>query len=147
MLCNHRKSLNPILTLEIGSFPIVMAITVAILLLIYLTIPPPHESSGLDLPRVDHPTRMSDASEADAMVVAITRDQKVYFGIEQVTTIQLAPKIREHIAHGADRKVYIKADLRVQYGKVREVLDGVRSAGIVRIGILTDQRKVPRFVQ
>jgi hypothetical protein len=49
MLCNRRKSLNPILTLEIGSFPIVMAITVAILLLMYLTIP-----------TADHPIRISD---------------------------------------------------------------------------------------
>ena len=32
MLCIHRRSLNPILTLEISSFPMVMAITVAILL-------------------------------------------------------------------------------------------------------------------
>jgi hypothetical protein len=29
MLCIHRRSLNPILTLEISSFPMVMAITVA----------------------------------------------------------------------------------------------------------------------
>jgi biopolymer transport protein ExbD len=90
---------------------------------------------------------MTDADEADAMVVAITRDQRIYFGIDQVTTIQLAPKIREHIARGADRKVYVKADLRVRYGTVREVLDSVRSAGAKRIGILTDQRSVPRFVQ
>jgi biopolymer transport protein TolR len=147
MLCKHRRSLNPILTLEIGNFPTVMAITVAILLLIYLTIPTPHGGVGLDLPRVDHPVRMSDAGEPDAMVVAITRDQRIYFGIEQVTTIQLVPKIREHIARGGARKVYIKADLRVRYGKVSEVLESVRSAGILRIGILTDQRKVPRFVQ
>jgi len=147
MLCNHRKFLNPILTLENGSFPIVMAITVAILLLIYLTVPPPHGSNGLDLPKVDHPIRMSDASEADAMVVAITRDQNIYFGIERVTTIQLAAKIREHIARGGDRKVYIKADGRVLYGKVSDVFDEVRSAGILRIGILTDERRVPGFAQ
>jgi len=147
MLCNHRKPQNPILTLEIGDFPIIMAITVAILLLICVTIPTPHGGSGPDLPIVDHPVPMSDAGKPDAMVVAITRDQRIYFGIEQVTTIQLAPKIREHIARGGDRKVYIKADLRVRYGKVSEVLETVRSAGILRIGILTDQRKVPRFVQ
>jgi biopolymer transport protein TolR len=122
MLSNRRKSLNPLLTLEVSSFPIVMAIIVAVLLFIQLTIPKPHGGSGLDLPRVDHPIRMPDAGEADAMVVAITRDQKVYFGIEQVTTVQLVAKIREHIAYGADRKVFIKADLRVRYCKVSEVL-------------------------
>ncbi len=44
MLCHRRKSLNPILTLEIGSFPTVMAITVATSLLICLTFPPSHHS-------------------------------------------------------------------------------------------------------
>jgi biopolymer transport protein TolR len=147
MLCSHRKSLNPILTLEIGNFPIVMTTTVAILMLIYLTIPTPHRGCCLDLPKVDHPIPMFDASEADAMVVAITRDQKIYFGTDQLTTMQLAPKIREHIAHGGNKKVYIKADARMRYGAVREVLEDVRSAGILRIGILTDERRVPRFVQ
>jgi biopolymer transport protein ExbD/biopolymer transport protein TolR len=90
---------------------------------------------------------MFDASEADAMAVAITRDQRIYFGAEQLTTMQLTRKIRERVAQGTNRKVYIKADARVRYGTVLEVLDDVRSAGILRIGILTDERRVPRFVQ
>lgn len=40
MLCNRRKSPNPLSTLAVASFPTVMAITVAILLLLCLAIPP-----------------------------------------------------------------------------------------------------------
>ena len=68
MLRRHRKSLNPVFTLEITDFPIVMGITVTALLLAYMTIPTPHPDVGLDLPRVDHPMRMADAGEPDAMV-------------------------------------------------------------------------------
>jgi len=39
VLCNRRKSLNPFSTLAMGTFPIVLAITSATLLLLFLTIP------------------------------------------------------------------------------------------------------------
>ena len=35
----------------------------------------------------------------------------------------------------------IKADARAKYRDVKEVLDGARSAGVEKIGILVDQRK------
>ncbi len=70
------------------------------------------------------------------------RDGKVFFGNERVTTEQLTAKIGERVSHHAERKVFIRADARARYGTVGAALDGIRSAGVLRIGILVDQRKV-----
>jgi biopolymer transport protein ExbD/biopolymer transport protein TolR len=35
----------------------------------------------------------------------------------------------------------VKADARAKYGKVVEVVDNVRSAGVDQLGLLTEQRK------
>jgi biopolymer transport protein ExbD len=138
MLCNRAKPLKPIFTLDGTTFPIVMAITVVMVLFIPMTFTTPHRGLGPDLPIVDHPIQMPDAERADAVVVGITRDERIYFGTEQVTADELPAKIREQFSHGGERKVYIRADGRVRYGRVGAVLDGVRSAGVIRIGILTD---------
>lgn len=76
--------------------------------------------------------KMLAANREDAIVVAIMRDGKVFFGNELVTAEQLPEKIREWLSHYAERKVYIKADARARYGTVWTVLEAVRSAGVER---------------
>jgi hypothetical protein len=39
--------------------------------------------------------------------------------------------------------VYIIADMRARWSTVKIVLEGVRSAGIIRVAFLADQRRVP----
>ena len=73
----------------------------------------------------------------------ILRSGDVFFGNEKLTPDQLPGKIREGLRQGAERKVYIKADARAKYGKVAQVLDGVRAARIYNIAFLVDQRKSP----
>jgi biopolymer transport protein TolR len=82
------------------------------------------------------------------MKITVTRDGKVYFGVEQVNLISLPEKIADHLKDGeVERKVYITADGRARYGTVKSVLDGVRSAGIIRVAFLVDQRRVPILTQ
>ncbi len=122
----------------------VAVILAFIFLVIFLTLPTPfHRGMVPDLPRVNHPVSMPHANREDAMVVAILRDDKVFFRKDRVTPDQLPAKIRESVNQGAEKKVYIKADARAKYGWVAEALDGVRDAGIEKIGILVDQRRAP----
>lgn len=115
-----------------------------ILLLFFLTLPMPfHGALRPDLPRVGHPVFMAHANREDAMIVAIWRDDKVFFRNDQVRRDELPAKIRESISQGAERKVYIRADARARYSWVAEVLDNVRSAGIEKIGFLVEQRRTP----
>jgi len=81
------------------------------------------------------------AERADALMVAVFRDGTVFFSTEKVRPNGLKDKIRERLKQGAERKVYIKADARVHYGAVVEVLDGVRDAGIQNVAFIVDQRK------
>jgi hypothetical protein len=71
-----------------------------------------------------------------------TRDGKVYFGVEQVRADALPQKIADRLKdHNVERKVYIKADTRARWGAVKDVVDGVRAAGLMRVAFLVDQRR------
>lgn len=117
---------------------------VFIILLVFMTIPPHHYGVSVDLPKVSHPISMSGAMREDAMKITVTRDGKVYFGVDQVNLIYLPEKIADHLRdRGAERKVYVTVDSRARWGEVKATLDGVRSSGIIRVAFLVDQRRVP----
>jgi biopolymer transport protein ExbD len=73
--------------------------------------------------------------------VSITRDSQVFLspGLERVNPEDLAPKVRDLMQNRADHTVFLRADARSKYGKVEEVVDNLRSAGIDQLGLLADQ--------
>jgi len=76
------------------------------------------------------------------MVISVLRDGTVYFGADKVSARQVRANILDRLKdRSVERRVYIRADARVWYRTVKDVLDGVRSAGIERVAFLADQRR------
>jgi biopolymer transport protein ExbD/biopolymer transport protein TolR len=128
-------------------FASVMGMVVFVVLLIFMTIPVvDHHGGSVDLPKVLHPVAMRGADREDAIKISITRDGKVYLGTEQVWLPALPAKIQDRLKdREVERKVYIVADMRARWGGVKLALDGVRSAGIIRVAILADQERLPQL--
>jgi len=123
-------------------FASVMGMVVFVLLLVFMTVSPHGHGVSADLPKVLHPVSMPGALREDVLKVTILRDGRVYFGADRVDAAALRQKIAERLNdRGAERRVYIVADARAEWGTVKIVLDGVRSAGILRVAFLVDQRR------
>ncbi len=113
-----------------------------VLLIIFMVITPMLQKGvSVDLAKTNNPTQMPDADKEDALLVAVTRDGKVFFGSDQVSPDQLTNKIKDKLANRVDKRVFVRADARTKYGNVVEVVDNVRSAGVDQLGLLTEQRK------
>jgi len=117
-----------------------MGMVVFVVLLIFMTAPSGQHGVSADLPKVLHPISMPGALREGAMKVTILRDGKVYFGSDQINVINLPSKIQDHLKdREVERKVYIVADTRARWSNVETVLDGVRSAGVIRVAFLAEQ--------
>jgi biopolymer transport protein ExbD/biopolymer transport protein TolR len=113
-----------------------------VLLIIFMVVTPMLQKGiNVDLARTNNPEAMPDADKEDALLVAVTRDGKVFFGNDQIQPEDLTNKIKDRIAAKTDKRVFIRADARAKYGRVVEVVDDVRSAGVDQLGLLTEQRK------
>ena len=113
-----------------------------VLLIIFMVITPMLQKGvSVDLAKTNNPVQMPDADKEDALLVAITRDGKVFFGTDQVKPEDLTGKIKDKLANRVDKRVFVRADARVKYGAVVEVVDNVRSAGVDQLGLLTEQRQ------
>ncbi len=117
-----------------------------VLLIIFMVITPMLQKGvSVDLARTNNPVQMPDADKEDSLLVAITRDGKIFFGTDQITPDQLTAKVKDRLSNKIDKRVFVKADARTKYGNVVEVVDDVRAAGVDQLGLLTEQRKTGSF--
>src|SRR5437763_446718 len=113
-----------------------------VLLIIFMVITPMLQKGvSVDLAKVNSPEAMPDADKEDALIVAVMRDGKIFFGNDQINPDQLTQKIKDRISNRTNKIVFVRADARAKYGSVVEVVDNVRSAGVDDLGLLTEQRK------
>jgi len=113
-----------------------------VLLIIFMVITPMlSKGTPVDMYKAKNPIAMQDADKEDAVIVAVTRDGKVFIapGNTQTSGDQLPQKVKDLIANRTNKTVYIRADVRARYEKVEDVVDNLRAAGIDELGLLTEQ--------
>lgn len=119
-----------------------LADVMLVMLIIFMVITPMlSKGVSVDLVMTNNPVAMQDADKEDAVLLAVTRDGKVFLGSTPVEPDQLTQKVRDLLAGQLDKTVYLKSDARATYSRVVEVVDNVRSAGVDNIGLLTEKIK------
>ena len=119
-----------------------MADIMLVLLVIFMVVTPMlQKGQSVDMVRTDNPRDMQDADKDDAIIVAITRDGKIYLGNTQMPKEDLTGQIKDRISTRLDKTVYVKSDARAKYGEVVAVVDEIRSAGVDQLGLLTEKNQ------
>ncbi len=123
---------------DINVTPMVDVMLVLLIIFIVIT---PMLTKGVSVDRVKahNPSTMAPADRDDAVIVAVTRDGKVYLGKTQMPPADLGPKVKDLISNKLDKMVYVNSDSRAKYGVVVEVVDNIRTAGVDQIGLLTEK--------
>ena len=81
-----------------------------------------------------------NADKQDALVVALTANGTAYLGGDPLETAALADRVRSLLSARSERTVYIKADARLPYLRLIEVMDALQTSGIQSLTLLTAQR-------
>jgi biopolymer transport protein ExbD len=114
-----------------------------VLLIIFMVITPMlSKGQNVTLVKAKNAVKMPDADREDAVLVAITRDGRVYLspGNALIAPEQLGPKVKDlQQARTGDKTVYIKADARARFASVTDVIDNLRTAGVDEVGLWTEQ--------
>ena len=112
-----------------------------VLLIIFMVITPMlNNKVNVELPKANAAIIMDNANKEDAVIVAVTRDGRIFLGGDQITLDDLGPKISAKLENKTDKEVFLRADIRANYGKVMDAVDGIRSAGVSELGLITEQR-------
>ena len=125
---------------EINVTPLV---DVMLVLLIIFMVTAPMMTQGVDvkLPESSAPAIPTDD---ERLVVTITQDRKIYINDNLVESGELESKLAAITQNRLDRKgVFLRADEKIPYGYVMEVMGLIREAGIDQIGMVTAPAKSP----
>lgn len=124
----------------VSEINVVPMVDIMLVLLIIFMVITPMLSKGVsvDLVKTRNPVTMQDADKEDAVLVAVTRDGRVYLDTTQMAPELLTQKVQDLLTNRLDKTVYLKADARARYQRVVEVVNNLRAAGVDNVGLITD---------
>ena len=117
---------------------------VMLVLLIIFMITTPLLQSGItvNLPKAKNPLDAPEADSKEAVVVAMNREGKLYLAKKQIGEQDLYEFLLKKFSGGEiNRTIFLKADTALPYGRVVEVVNGCRRAGVERIGLMAEKER------
>ena len=119
-----------------------MADIMLVLLIIFMVVTPMLQKGvSVDMAKVNNAEDMQNADKDDAVILAVTRDGKMYLGSKQITLDEITTAVKDQIANRLDKTVFVRSDARAKYGDVVKAVDEVRSAGVDNLGLLTEKNQ------
>src|ERR1700691_6294856 len=111
-------------------------IDVMLVLLVIFMVTEPLLTTGVhvDLPKVKSAPMPTDDTK---MMVIVTADEHVYLGKDEITG-NIEEKLKTNARLQEEKELYIQADENVKYGAVLRVMSAARTAGVEKLGMVTD---------
>ncbi len=118
---------------EINVTPLV---DVMLVLLVVFMITAPMMQQGIDI-QLPKTAASGIETKSEPLVITIKTNNTILINDTKVAIGSVREKIKGIFKTRKDKQVYIKADKKVDYGVVAEVIADVKAAGIENVGLVT----------
>ncbi|MEK6691024.1 MAG: protein TolR [Nitrospirota bacterium] len=112
-------------------------VDVMLVLLIIFMVTAPLMQQGIDVNLPKAKGKELRAEEERIMVI-ITKGNKIYINKNFIELSELGKKLQSIYERRTDKEVFLKADKDVPYGFVVRAMSEIRSAGIEKLGMVTE---------
>ena len=129
-----RREFNPMAEINVTNL-----VDVVLVLLIIFMIAAPMIQSGVDIQLPKSSQAPRDFSTA--IVVSITKDKGILIDNYKVPLDQFEARLKTIREVKKYRPVYIRADERVPYGIVMEIMAKIKKLGVENVGLVTEPEK------
>jgi len=119
-----------------------MADIMLVLLIIFMiTTPLLQTGVTVNLPKAKNPLDAPEADSKDAIVVALTREGRIYLQKTPISEDELIKYVTDRLTGEINKTMFLKADQSVSYGRVVQIVNQCRKAGVERIGLMAEKEK------
>jgi len=124
---------------EINVTPLV---DVMLVLLIVFMVTAPLMTSGVpvDLPKTSAAPLNQDA---DPLTVSVNAEGKIYLQDTEATLPELVSKLQAISENKSDRRIFVRGDKGIAYGRVLEVMATITQGGFTKVALLAEQTGGP----
>ncbi len=117
-----------------------MADVMLVLLIIFMiTAPLLQEGIYINKAKAENARAAPELEAENVVTVTITRDQIIYVQAQAVPEEELVDWISEYMTLAEGKPLFVRGDIAAPYGKVVEVINKARDAGVERIGLVVDR--------
>ena len=112
-------------------------VDVMLVLLIIFMVTAPLMTTGvaMDLPRAEAPPLVPDKDQQ--MVLSVTADEIYYINETKLTFDEMKTKLTAIALANPDQQVFVRADGKLPYEKVLQLLAVAKNCGIPKVGLVT----------
>ena len=118
---------------EINVTPLVDVMLV-LLIIFMITAPMLQHELDVNLPVA---AGIPQVTAEDQVVLTVNKQGNIYLDQTAYTLDTLRPKLQTLYQMRRNKDIFLRADTDVPYGKVIQVMDEVKKAGILKLGMLT----------
>ncbi len=113
-------------------------VDVMLVLLIIFMVTAPLLSAGVqvNLPKAN--AKSLSQNDSKPLEVSIDGSGQIYMGETKVTLDRLTGMLQAIATESKDRRVYLKADSKLPYGKVAAVMGAITTSGLSNVSMLFD---------
>jgi biopolymer transport protein ExbD/biopolymer transport protein TolR len=108
-----------------------------VLLVIFMIIP--HHQQGLDASLPQQSTKPDVGPPPDVVVVQVLADGSLRINQDSVAWDDLEGRLKQVFQLSARPMAFVRGDAPVEFAVVARVIDSMRGAGIVTVGLLTPE--------
>ncbi len=128
----HTPRYRPMAEINVTPF-----VDVMLVLLVVFMITAPLLTVGVD---VDLPESAAGELPGDdePLTVTIAADGAIYVQELEIALDELVPKLRAITAGRADRRVFVRGDEAIDYGRVMRVMGAINEGGFSEVGLVTE---------
>ncbi len=120
---------------EINVTPLVDVMLV-LLVIFMITAPLLSSSVNVDLPKA---SASPITPEKDPITVSVAADGKVYLGNDGMELGDVVARLQTAAQANADRRIFVRGDKNVPYGRMIEVMVTIRQGGFNKVSLLVEQ--------
>ena len=131
-MARNKRAVRKFVMPEITLVPL---IDTALTLLVIFMVTAPMVQNGI---KIDLPQGNSkEVGQQQELVVSMNKEAKTFFNSFPIEQSKLCDAIKKSMNNRTDIPVYIRADKQLSYGKVIEVVDELKQAGIQYVAMST----------
>ncbi len=120
---------------EINVTPMV---DVMLVLLIIFMVAAPLLTAGVPIDLPDSKAKAISDEDNKPLEVSISKDGKIFVGETEVTEERIVTILTSMTEDNPDRRIYIRADKGLDYGKVMGILGTINGAGFNKVALISE---------
>ena len=124
-----------------GDINVTPLVDVCLVLLIIFMVVTPMLQQGVDVLLPNGPHAEKKPGDKNDLTISIKQDGSVFIADKWIPDKNLATFLRAEYQSDPSRTVMLKADKRINFGKVRMVMRAANEAEFTRVAVLTENKQ------